>query len=169
MNLTEYFAYLEAMATNHTQVLHSASNKRFFRTDVEELDNAIKTRMNRDTVVVGAQNPELTTQARTQSNTRLQYRGSVLIMKHVKDSGNFSERLQAEDLCRSIAIDFITRMMEDRKSYDAGNKAFALPGIDLDAFTLALIPRRYKSFAGILLGFAFNEPLPLYNANNWNG
>ena len=166
MNLDSYFNYLKEFATDHKQILHDPATPRFFRVDIEELDNALRSKANYP--LVAALNPTISTGASISTNTRKNYQGALLLLNTIKDKGNAVERSTKEDVLWTIAEDFITKFINDRRSYDIANKKYVLSGLDLNGFTLELVPESYTSMCGVLVGFRFNEALSAFDASRWN-
>ena len=167
MNVEEYFAYLEDLATRHVAIGHSTSAPRFYRVNIEELDNAIGRKA--EWPLLAAMNPLMNTEAQIESNMRLSIRGSVLILDRLEDKGDFAARLAIEQKCFGIARDLILKMLNDRKSYALANKSFVLPGLDLNSFDIELVPDTYTGFAGCLLNFKWNHPLGQFDASRFTG
>jgi len=167
MNVEAYFEYLEDLATRHVDVQHSLSTKRFFRVDFEELDDAIGREAHWP--LLAALNPLMNVEAQAASNMRLAIRGSVMILDRLPGKRDFAQRLAVEQKCFAIARDLILKMVNDRKTYDLENKAFALPGLDFNSFDLELVPERYTGFAGCLLQFKWNHPLGQFDASRFDG
>jgi hypothetical protein len=166
MNLTSYFQYLEEFAANHKEIGHTENTQRFFRVDIEELDNAFRSRANYP--LVAALNPIFSSSAALSTNIRLNYQGSLLLLDNIKDKGDALDRKTKENKMLAIAIDFATKMINDRRSYDIANKAFVLEGLDFGSFNLELVPENYTSMCGVLLSFRFNDPFPQFDASKWN-
>tara|TARA_R110002096_G_scaffold122409_1_gene265262 strand:+ start:3741 stop:4262 length:522 start_codon:yes stop_codon:yes gene_type:complete len=166
MNLSAYFDYLEEFATNHKEIGHTDNAKRFFRVDIEELDNAFRTRANYP--LVAALNPIINSTAALSTNIRLNYQGSLLLLDQIKDKGDALERSTKENKLLAIATDFTTKLINDRRSYDIANKTFVLAGLDFGSFNLELVPDRYTSMCGVLLTFRFNDALPQFDISKWN-
>jgi len=165
MNIEKYFAYLEELATQHVEIGHALGTPKFFRVNINELDNAFKGRVGWP--LLAAMDPLVNTEAQIESNMRLSIRGSVLILDRLNDKGDFAARLALEQKCFAIARDIILKMLNDRKSYALANKSFVLPGIDLNSFDIELVPDTYTGFAGCLLNFKWNHPLGQFDASRF--
>lgn len=166
MDLTAYFDYLEGFATNHKSIGHTENELHFFRTDVEELDNARRSKINYP--AVAALNPVISTSAQISTNVRVQYQGALVVLDQVTDRGDSAERSTKEAQIISILEDFITKFLNDRRSYDMGAKQYTLPGLSLDSFSIDLVPTSYTSVCGAMLSFRWNEPLKQFDAAQWN-
>lgn len=167
MNVQDYFDYLEDLATRHMDIHHRLNTPRFYRVDIEELQNAIGRKT--EWPILAAMNPLMSVETQAASNMRLAIRGSVLILDRLEGKKDFAQRLTVEQKCFAIARDLILKMVNDRKSYDLENKAFALPGLDFNSFDIELVPDRYSGFAGCLMQFKWNHPLGQFDASRFDG
>ena len=165
MNLDSYFNYLKEFATDHVEIGHTTEAARFFRVDIEELENAFRTNANYP--LVAALNPTLNTSGAISSNTRKNYQGAILILNNITDKGDAIERSTKESALLTIAEDFIAKFINDRRSYDSAAGKFVLAGLDLNGFNIELAPDRYTSLCGVLLSFRFNEALTQFNVSRW--
>jgi len=158
-NLNAYFQYLEDIARDHKSILHTVAEEHFFRTDIEELENALRSKINFP--ALAAMNPFIDGEAQALSNTRITWRGSFLLLDQVKDKGDFVDRNNKESALLEIAKDIIQKMINDRRN-------FTLPGLDISAFKMELVPERYVPLCGVLISFSYNEPLGQFDASRWN-
>jgi|GEM_PF-3455984 len=166
MDLTAYFDYLKSFAVNHNSIGHTDDNKHYFRVDINELENAKRSVANYP--AVAAMNPIYSVSGAISSNMRKQYQGNLIILDKITDKGDAIERTDKESALMEIAEDFISKFINDRKSFDEGEQGFALPGLDFNGFTTELIPESYTSLCGVLIGFRFNEPLKRFDASRWD-
>lgn len=166
-DLTQYFAYFEDIATRHKSILHTQNTPRFFRADIEEFEDAMRSKANFPALV--ALNPAFGSQAQSIKNIRLRYTGGIMLVNTVQDNGNPSERSTKETALIAIARDIMTKMVNDQEQYSLSAKAQVLPELDLSAFSLELIPQRYPSLCGVLMQFQFGDKLGLLDESRWNG
>ena len=61
----------------------------------------------------------------------------------------------------AIAKDIIQKNINDRRN-------FTLPGLDISAFKMELVPERYVPLCGVLVSFSHNESLGQFDASRWN-
>jgi hypothetical protein len=158
-NLNAYFQYLEDIARDHKSILHQDAEEHFFRTDIEELDNALRSKIHFP--ALAAMNPFIDGDAQALSNTRITWRGSFILLDRVKDKGDFAERNSKEAALMAIAKDIIQKNINDRRN-------FTLPGLDISAFKMELVPERYVPLCGVLVSFSYNESLGQFDPSRWN-
>jgi len=158
-NLSAYFLYLEQIARDHKSILHQDQEAHYFRTDIEELENALRSKIHFP--AFAAMNPYLDGDAQSLSNTRITWRGSFMLLDKVQDKGDFAERNTKESALLEIGRDIIKKFINDRRN-------FTLPGLDISAFKIELVPERYVPLCGVLISFSYNEPLGQFDASRWN-
>lgn len=158
-NLSAYFHYLEQIARDHKSILHQDQEEHFFRTDIEELENALRSKIHFP--ALAAMNPFLDGEAQSLSNTRITWRGSFLLLDKVKDKGDFATRSAKESVLVEIGRDIIKKFINDRRNFD-------LQGLDVSAFKMELVPERYIPLCGVLITFSYNESLGQFDASRWN-
>jgi len=158
-NLSAYFLYLEQTTRDHRSILHQDQEEHFFRTDIEELANALRSKIHFP--ALAAMNPYLDGDAQNLSNTSITWRGSFMLLDKVQDNGDFAERNTKESALLEIGRDIIKKFINDRRN-------FTLPGLDISAFKMELVPERYVPLCGVLISFSYNEPLGQFDASRWN-
>lgn len=166
MDLSAYFEYLEEFAGNHKSIGHTSDELHFFRTDVEELDNAKRSKIHYP--AVAALNPTINTSAQISTNVRVQYQGAIVLLDRISDRGNNADRSAKEADLIAIVEDFITKFINDRRTYELSKKGYTLPGLNLGGFMIDLVPNTYTSVCGVMLSFNWNEPLKQFDASKWN-
>ena len=161
MTLQELEIYFQTTATNHKQL------KEFTWYTLEELTDRIHQDL--QFPCLGLEEPLANTGGQGYANIRFNQNSAFMVFAKVDDSGDHDQIRTQKDLCASISKDVITKMIKDRKRWDAGEKDFVLPGLDHDGFTLEFMPQLLHGFiVGCRVTFRINEPMEEFTLDHWD-
>lgn len=158
-----YFDFIESLATKHKSILHTPAAPRFFRTDIDEFDSALRTKANFP--LITTTNPLISVDAKNTSNLRAVWSGSILFLDRIRDKGDFQERNAKEAALQQIAKDFLLLIILESQRRDGSTPIQSIADAD---FGMELVPNRYTSLCGVLLTFEWNESIGEADLSRWN-
>lgn len=109
MTSSQYYQYIENLASLHTQILHTASNKHYYRGELEEFFMDLRNRVKFPAVIAESWEisfPEASKDRET----------SFIIASAYRESKNWTQIYAAIDLCESIGDEFLRRMALDAEN-----------------------------------------------------
>lgn len=166
MDYQAYKDYFQAIAENHKQVKHSASNKRFFGINIFELEDSLQGKANFP--FIGLERPNLNAEGRSFANLRWQHTGAILIVDKVsqRDPSSHDAVIQK---CSEIAKDIVAKMVKDAKVYSDQDKDYVLPDLQHQSFNIEAMPAPLHGFMlGVRLSFAWGEGMEFFDVSKWD-
>lgn len=158
MNFTELKQYFEGFATYHTLIRHAKNEKHFFF-DHEDAINNLRDSMNCPAVIMGP--PEFTPYERHRDNQQ-EVTGTTLIIVDKVTRENQAEKEAAYDKCKTIAVDFIRRLIRDEQNQQT------IIAFEPENCTIDPVGPILDDFYGVALDITFNTIQSLeYEPNNW--
>ncbi len=158
MNFTEISTYFRVMAESHILIQHTEANKHFFA-DHEEAIDGLRDSLNCPAVILGP--PEFIPYEYHRDNQQETNSITLLIVDKVTPE-DFAGKKTAMDRCKSIATDFVSRLIRDEHNqeniiaFEANNCSIDPVGPILD------------NFYGVSLNIEFNTIQSLeYEPDNW--
>ena len=106
MTSNQYYQYIESLAAAHRMVGHTATEKHYFRGELEEFYTDLRNRVRFPAVV--AESFELTYHDGVKERET-----SFIIAANYKESRNWPQIYAALDLCERIGDEFLRRMATD--------------------------------------------------------
>jgi hypothetical protein len=105
-------SYFEKLAREHTEIGHSATEKHFYRFEVEELLIGMATKIKYPALVL--EGYDFLYQDSGSDNVIKKRNGAFMLLTHVKDPLDFNEIAQAIDRLEMIGDDILVRMKADK-------------------------------------------------------
>ena len=110
----KYVAYFENIATQHTAIQHSSANKRFFRINVEELTNGLRTQISERSKILVLVNYSFKTEDNKTHDLRKVMSFGFMVLDYVNDEC-FEEEATKMNECEQIIDDIIARSKYESK------------------------------------------------------
>lgn len=159
MKTSAYISYFQTAAENHKQIKHSATEKHFFRLNIEELITGLRSEMNYPCLVL--ESHEGTLSDAKSDNVRDNLTGAFMILENV-DTGDFDDETTKLDKCQKIGFDIISKMWKDRKIR-------YLSGFDPESVTYQKVDFKTNHASGYRFTFVINDLAAIqFNPNNWD-
>jgi hypothetical protein len=149
MTISNLIAYFENLASLHKSILHSEATKRFY-SDISELIDNIK---NTPPLLVVLGPPEFEPVDDLKDNILERNTTTLLILRLVTArNSNTSNQIAAYDECKSIALDFVSRMKHD-ESEQTGGVDFT----DINRYHIEPVGPIMDHYFGVQLDIEFDD------------
>jgi hypothetical protein len=106
--------YFESLAESHKDIRHSATQKHFFRFELDEVLTGMCSNLKFPAVILEAY--DFNYMEAGADNILKRRSGAFIILDRVKDLKNFSEIHEIWDKCEEIGNDFLIKMRADKES-----------------------------------------------------
>lgn len=153
MNITEIINYVKSLAVSHKSIKHTDAKPHFFE-DINIATEQLKSRGHMPAIIMGP--PIFVPYDKRADNTQEVNTVVMLIVEK-------GQKLTAYDKCKSIAIDFITKIKKDEHEQNS------ILAFDPESATIELIGPVLDEFYGVELMLEFNTELDLeYDQSKWD-
>lgn len=159
--LKTWFAYMEELAQGNQLLLHSPTNRHFARKSFEEMLAAKFNDLQYPAMLVDSYEAE---GIDNKSNNLLVRRVVAFTIVKKYEAGNYSERLDFETDCETIALQVLSRMYYDRLPNTANGrmKSQVFAAVDLHAWRLDIVSDIFSAS----MYAAVRVEIPVVNADD---
>jgi hypothetical protein len=168
MNLVDYKAYGLQIATRHKSILHSAQANHFTVFTAEDVLTGLKDLCS---PVLAAELPRTGLLDNGSDNIHTIMKGAYLVLKKV-DQGNSDEIIAAYEEMYVIAMDILTKMLNDRKLANTQNRNSPerlVKHLQLNSIELVDVGPVFDGYYGWRLDFPFQSVQNMQlDVNKWN-
>jgi hypothetical protein len=110
--VNDYVAYFENLARMHEQILHTDSEKHFFRLDPDEYLIGLKSDVNYPALMLESYDCDFTDR---EANSILKtINGAFAILKHLDEEGDTASMHLIWDECEQIGLDILVRAYNEK-------------------------------------------------------
>lgn len=163
IKVDEYINYFRTAATNCKAIGHSSNEKHFYRMDISEVLDGLRSDINFPALIIENHDGQLSDLE--SDNPRDNVRGAFVILKKVEGNNNYDgiNAVLAETL--EIARQVVSKMWKDCKLRNN-----IMSSLDLNSFTYeSLIGNMYDNCFGYRVTFALSAQAKIYfDINEWN-
>lgn len=160
MNVSELGNYFKSLAEKHVDIRHSQTNKHFFE-DMDDAIQSLRTKGKTPAVILGP--PMFAPFDDNHDNEQELNTVVLLILDKVSNNSAANDKYAAYDKCKSIAVDFISKL-----DYDASNDVLQVMAFDKEQCSIELVGPILDNYYGVELIAEFNADTDYeYNPDKW--
>lgn len=159
---SDLIQYFRTLASQHVAIGHTATEKHFYRFELDEVLTGLK-KVNYPALILEGYRYSL---ADKQSDNVMKERsGAFMLLGHLNDIGDFDAMHQLWDDLEMICDDIIVRIKADKRN----PMAKAIRDFDLGSVNVALIANENDKNYGVRCTFTISSPLSTdINPQKWN-
>jgi hypothetical protein len=159
---SDLIQYFRTIAAQHVAIGHTATEKHFYRFELDEVLTGLK-KVNYPALILEGYRYSL---ADKQSDNVMKERsGAFMLLGHLNDIGDFDAMHQLWDDLEMICDDIIVRIKADKRN----PMAKAIRDFDLGSVNVALIANENDKNYGVRCTFTISSPLSTdVNPQKWN-
>lgn len=159
--ISNYIAYFENLAKLHAEILHTDTEKHFFRMESSEIINGMTSEVNWPVMILEAYDFNLL--SRNTNNVLKSQNGSFMILMKPDNEQDFDSIHDIWGKCERIGSEIITRMFNDR--YDV---AEPVVGFDMNSVTAHPVATDIEGSYGYRFNFSLiNRHKHIVDPDNW--
>lgn len=154
-NFTHLISYFESLATKHTAILHTESEKHFFRFEIDEVLSGInRTDVNYPMLILEGYSIDYTDNR--SDNILKNRRGYFVLLDSVPDASDYATVHEKWDALERIGDDILARIRADKRN----PLTPVVSAFDFSSVDARLIMNEIGSTVGIRYSFAITSPAP---------
>jgi hypothetical protein len=146
-------SYFEKLAREHIEIRHSATEKHFYRFEVEELLTGMCTKIKYPALVL--EGYDFNYQDSNSDNIIKRRNGAFMLLDHVPDPNNFNKIAEVTDKLEKIGDDILVKMRSDK----ASRLVPVLRGFSLNESDGILLKVQQFGQYGIRFSFTLGSPV----------
>jgi len=165
MDHSDYISFFEDLATKHKSILHSPTEKHFFRANIEEVITGLRSKIKFPAMVLESYEVRLIDYK--SDNIYMAPVGAFSIIDKV-ERDNYDKENEAINTCMLIGIDIITAIREEYQNF-RNNPNRKIKYFDPATVTGYKVGPLFENCFGYRFEFQIGNPLSLkYDASKWN-